>query len=143
MFAQSHDSVPPAPGVDADDAIALVVAAAEKDLQFEGFEFLKEAGEVLFQFLLDFGLGGFRLRLAQFHHNPKVFELLFRLKQRFDLVPQGIGLVNDLLGLLAVVPELLSRHQGIDFAQAFLRAGHVKETSADGPAWRWRRSIRL
>ena len=119
------------------------MAAAEKDLQFQGIELLEEPGEVLFQFLLDLGLGGFRLRLAQLDHDLEIFELLFRLEERLGLVAEGIGLVDELLGLLAVVPELLRRHQGVDFAQAFLRAGHVKETSADGPVYRWRWSVRL
>ena len=110
------------PGVDAHDAVALVVAAAEKDLQFERIKLLEEPGEVLFQLLLDLGLGGFRLRLAQLDHDVEVFELLLRLEERFGLVAEGIGLVNELLGLLAVVPEVLRRHQGVDFAQAFLRA---------------------
>ena len=89
------------------------------------------------------GLGGFRLGLAQLHHDVEIFELLLRLEERLGLVAEGVGLVDELLGLLAVVPEVLRRHQGVDFAQAFLRAGHVKETSADGPVYRRRWPARL
>jgi len=34
------------------------------------------------------------------------------------------------LGLLAIVPESFTRHQGVQFAESFLRARDVKETSA-------------
>ena len=43
------------------------------------------------------------------------------------------------LRLFAVVPEFLRRHQGVEFAEAFLRAWDVKETSANAqvcrPPW--------
>jgi hypothetical protein len=73
----------------------------------------------------------------------EIFELLLRLEQRFSLVAERVGLVYELPGLLAVVPEILSRHQGVDFAQASLRTRHVKETSADGPVYRSRWPARL
>jgi hypothetical protein len=63
--------------------------------------------------------------------------LFLRLEERLDFAAVGIGLLNELLGLLAVVPETLSRHQGIDLPEALLRAGHVKETSAGEPAYPW------
>ena len=48
---------------------------------------------------------------------------------------QALALLLDLFVLavlLAVVPELLSRHQGVELIQTFLCAKYVKETSADG-----------
>ena len=124
-------------GVDAQDAILPVVRAAEKNLQFERIEVLEKFREVAFQFLLDLRLGGRRLGLAQFEHDAEIFELLFRLEQRLDLVAEGIGLVNQLLRLFAVVPEIVGGHQRIEFAQAFLRGGHVKETSAGARVSPW------
>ncbi len=46
------------------------------------------------------------------------------------------------LGLFAIIPELLARHQSVELAQALLRAGHVKETSADARASGWQSSVR-
>ena len=69
--------------------------------------------------------------LAEFEHHAEIFKLLFRLEQRLDFIAEGIGLVNQRLRLFAVVPEIVGGHQGVDFAQTFLRGGHVKETSAD------------
>jgi len=123
------------PGVDAHDAITLIMGAVEKDLQLKRIEVLEELAQVLFEFLLDLRLGGFRLGLAQFDHHMKILDLLLRFEERFGLVAEGIGFVNELLGLLAAVPEGLRRHQGVDFPQAFLRARYVKETSADGPVY--------
>src|ERR1035441_4810180 len=71
--------------VDVHDAVALIVAAIEKDLQFEGIEVFEELGEVLLQLLLNFGLGGLRLGFTQFHHDVEIFELLFRLEERLGL----------------------------------------------------------
>lgn len=119
------------------------MAATEKDLQFEGIKLLEEPGKVLLQLLLDLRLRGLRLGFAQLHHHVEIFELLFRLEERLGLVAEGVGLVDELLGLLPVVPEILRRHQGIDFTQAFLRAGHIKETSANGQVCRSRWPARL
>jgi len=47
------------------------------------------------------------------------------------------------LRLLAIVPEIVSRHQSIDLAQASLGSGHIKETSADGSIYRRRWTTRL
>ena len=115
----------------------------EEDLQFEGVEVLEEPGQVLLKFLFDPGLGRGRLGLAQLDHHAEIFKVLFGLEKWFDLVAKGIGLVDELLGLFAAVPETLRRHQGVEFAQAFLRAGQVKETSASGPIYRPRWSVRL
>ena len=132
MFAQSHDSVPPAPALMLRMQLLLSCRPLRKTFSSSASSSLKNLAEVAFQFLLDLGLGGLRLGLAQLDHHLEILELLLRLEQRLDLVAEGVGLVDELLGLLAVVPEVLGRHQGVDLAQAFLRAGHVKETSAGG-----------
>src|SRR2546429_4526350 len=58
-------------------------------------------------------------------------------QQRLGLAAERIRLVYELLRLLAIIPEIVSRHQGVDFAEAFLCTRYVKETSAD------RKSTRL
>jgi hypothetical protein len=54
----------------------------------------------------------------------------FSSLERLDFVADDAGLVNDRLGLFAVVPEIVRGHQRVDFAEPFLQCGHVKETSA-------------
>src|SRR5206468_8660026 len=66
-----------------------------------------------------------------------------RFEQGFGFAAEGAGFLDEFLGLLAVVPEIVSRHQGVNLAQTFLGAGHVKETSADGPVFRRRSLTRL
>jgi hypothetical protein len=130
-------------GVDAHDAVAAIVRAVEKNLQFEGIEFFEKFREVSFEFLLDFALGSLRLGFAQLDHHLEIFELLFGFEQRLGLAAERIGLVYDFLRLLAIIPEIVRRHQGVDFAQAFLRSRYVKETSASGLTCPRRSSIRL
>ena len=130
-------------GVDAHDAISTVVRAIEENSKLERIEFLEVAGNVAFEFLLDIELGRFRLRFAELNHDPEVVELLLGLQQGFDAVAERIGFVDELLCLLTVIPEMINRHQGVEFAQTFLSAGNVKETSANGPVYRPRWSARL
>src|SRR3954463_6100253 len=46
-------------GVDADDAVALVVGPVEENLQFEPFKAFEEFAEVAFEFLLELDLAIF------------------------------------------------------------------------------------
>jgi hypothetical protein len=80
---------------------------------------------------LDFGLGFDWFGFAQFNHHLEILELLLRLEQRLDFIAERIGFVDDLLRLLATVPEGFPRHQSGQFRYPFLRARDVKETSAD------------
>ena len=73
----------------------------------------------------------------------KIFQLFLRGEEWFDFVPKRIGFFDEFLRLFAAVPEIVSRHQGVEFAQALLRARYVKETSADEQAYRWQSSIPL
>ena len=111
--------------------ILLVMRAVEKNFQFQRVEFLGKFFEVGFEFALDFFLRGGRLGLTQFNHDSEIGELPFGLEQGINLVAKGIRLINELLRLFAVVPEIVRRHQRIQFAETFLCAGEVKETSAD------------
>src|SRR5947208_10439341 len=61
-----------------------------------------------------------------------MLNLLFGLQEGIDFLAKHVGFLDQFLGLLAIVPEALARHQGIHFRQAFLRFGDVKETSASG-----------
>jgi hypothetical protein len=69
--------------------------------------------------------------------------MLFGLQQRFGLAAKRVRFLDEFLGLLPVVPKIISRHQRIDFREAFLRARYVKETSANAIVYRSRSSIRL
>jgi hypothetical protein len=47
------------------------------------------------------------------------------------------------LSLVAIVPERLPGHLGVEFAEAFSHIGDVKETSVSGPISRRRSSTGL
>ena len=80
---------------------------------------------------------------GQLDHDAKIVEFFFGNKQRLDFLPQGIRFVDQLLGFLAIVPEIVLRHQNIEFRQALLSVGDVKETSANGRVCRRRSSTDL
>jgi hypothetical protein len=69
--------------------------------------------------------GGFGF--AQFDHDLEILELLFRFQQRFDLAAEGIGFVDRLLGLFAIVPEGFSCHQSVQLAQTLIQGDLVDE----------------
>ena len=117
--------------------------AAQEDFELQRIQLLKVLREILLQFLLDFVLGSRRLGFPELDHYLEIFQFLFRLEQRFDLVPKGIGFLNELLGLFAIIPEIVRRHQSVELAQALLRARYIKETSADARVCPSRSSIRL
>ena len=52
--------------------------------------------------------------------------------ERVDFLAERPGLVDQFLRLLAVVPERFPGHLGVEFAEALLHLGDVKETSASG-----------
>ena len=131
MFAQSRASVPPAPALMLRMQLLLSCGPLRKTRSSSASSSLKNLARSGSSSLLDFRLRRGRLGFAELDHHPEIVELFFGFEQRLDLVAEGIGLVNEFLGLLAVVPEIVRRHQGVEFAQPFLRAGHVKETSAD------------
>jgi len=60
----------------------------------------------------------------------EILELLFGFEERFGPVPDGVGFFDEFLCLFAIIPEVVSPHQGIDFAEALLGLWDVKETSA-------------
>jgi len=91
---------------------------------------LEKFREIGFEFGLDFRLGIGRFGFAEFDHHLEILDLLFRFEQRFDFSSQRVRLVDEFLRLLTIVPEVFRRHQGVQFAQAFLCARDVKETSA-------------
>ena len=114
-----------------EDAVLRVMRAFEQDAQLHLVEVVGEVADVAGEFERKLGLGRFRLGFAQFDHDLEVFEPLLGLEERVDAFAERGGLVDDLLGGFADVPERLGGHQRIQFSQAFLRAGDVKETSGD------------
>jgi hypothetical protein len=68
---------------------------------------------------------------AEFDHHPEIFEVLLRLGERFDFAANRVRFINELLRLLAIVPERLARHQRVQLTLPFLQCGDVKETSAN------------
>ena len=84
-----------------------------------------------------------RLGFAQLNHDLKVFDFLLRIEQRLHALAKIGRLVNEPLGLLAVVPESFGGHQGVQFAQPLFYAGDVKETSASGQSCLRRRPTAL
>ena len=108
----------------------------EKDFQLQRIQFREEFRKVLLQLILDLGLRLGRLGFAQLDHHVKIFELLFRFEQWLGFAAKRIRFLDDFLSLLPVVPKTISRHQRIDFREAFLRARYVKETSANAIVYR-------
>ena len=53
-------------------------------------------------------------------HHLKVGELLLGIEQRLDLIADGVGFLDELLRLLAIIPEILARHDGVELALAVL-----------------------
>jgi hypothetical protein len=82
--------------------------------------------------LLVLELLGFGFGFRQFDHDAEVLDLAFRREEGIDFLAEGVGFVDQLLGLLAVVPERVLGHLGIELAEASLGGGDVKETSAGG-----------
>ena len=123
-------SVPPAPALMLRMQLFRSCGPLRKTFSSSASSSLKNFARSRFQFLLDLRLRVGRLGLAEFEHDAEILELFFGLEQRLDFVAEGVGLVNQLLRLFAVVPEIVGGHQRVEFAQAFLRGGHVKETSA-------------
>jgi len=108
------------------------VRSDEQDLEFERIEIPGEFDQVAFQLLLVLHLFRLGFRLAQLHHHAKIFELFFGGDDWIDFLSQAASLVDQLLGQLAIIPEVVLRHQIVEFRQPFLQGGDVKETSADG-----------
>ena len=117
--------------------------AAEQYREFQRVEVLREFGEVELECLLVFDLLGLRLALGQLNHDAEVVELLFSGDQGLDFPAQRPGLVNQLLSLIAAVPEGLFGHLGVEIAEAFLHPRDVKETSASGQVSHRRRPTGL
>ncbi len=117
--------------------------ATQEHLQFEGVQLLEETSDIPIELLLDLGLAIGRLGLAEFNHYLEIFELFLSGQKRLDFIAERAGFFDDLLRLFAIIPKILGCHQSVELAQALLCAGHVKETSASGPACPARSSIRL
>ena len=118
-------------GVDGEDAVAAVVRPVKHQLQLECLELPGEPGQVGGQFGLNVFLGGFVLAVGQFEHRLHVGELRLGLEQRLDAALDRRRLVHQFLGVVAVVPKIILGHFPLDFSQAVLCLGNVKDTSVD------------
>ena len=117
-------------GIDGEDAILPVMRAVQENLQFERIKFLEKPGEVAGEFLFNLRLRFQRLGLAEFDHDAEIVELLLQFLKRFKFVADDAGLVNDCLGPVTIVPEIVRGHQRVDLGKPVLQCGDVKETSA-------------
>ena len=110
MFAQSHDSVPPAPALMLRMQLFLSCGPLRKTLQFQVFQapwkIAPGRASISFSSLACSASGS---PSAEFDHHPEILHLLLGLEQRVDFLAEGVGLVNELLRLLAVVPESVRR----------------------------------
>jgi hypothetical protein len=70
----------------------------------------------------------------------EVGQLLFRVDEGVEALAEGGLLVEDLAGLLVVVPETGGADDDLQFGEAAVYVGDVKETSAGAsvsrPRWR-------
>ena len=116
-------------GVDGEDAVAVVVRPVEHQLQLERLQPPGELGQVGRQLGLDVLLRGLVLAIGQFDHRPHVGVLRLGLEQRIDAALNRRRLGDEFLGIDAIVPEIVLRHLPLDFRQAVLCLGNVKDTS--------------
>ena len=80
------------------------MGAGEKNLQFQAVQLPAELGQVALQVGLMAELLGFRLPFGEFDHDREV-TMAFGAEERLDFFAQAVGLVNQGLGFLAIVPE--------------------------------------
>ena len=113
-FAQSRASVPPAPALMLKMQLLRSCGPLREDAQFQRVELLEEAGDVGFQFLLDawpvLPRGSASPSSTMTWKSSSCFSAS---SSGSTLLRREVGFVDELLRLLAVVPESLRRHQGI------------------------------
>ena len=101
----------------------------EHQFQLERLEPPGELGQVGRQIGLDVLLRGLVLTIGQLKHRPHVGMLRLGLEQRLDASLNRRRLGDEFLGVDAIVPEIVLRHLPLDFRQAVLCLGNVKDTS--------------
>ena len=111
--------------------------------EFDRLDGFKERGSFGVELGLVFELGGFRFGFAQLDHDFEVLEFFLGLEKRVDAFAEGTLFVEGLAGLLVVVPEVAGGGQRLQFTQAFVDVGDVKETSASARVCRRRRRSEL
>ena len=115
---------------EAKDAALDQLGVDEQDAEFDGVEFGLEALDVAREFVVEFGLSVGRFGFAEFDHFSEVLNFFLGGLERLNLLAEGGGFVDELLGLGLVVPEGFAGHQVVELGEAALRVGDVKETSA-------------
>ena len=114
--------------------------AIEEDRQLVRLDIAEDLIQLALEFGVVLGLLGFGFGLGEFEQHLGVLELLLGLEERLEAATDRVGLVNQLLRLLAVVPESVAGHLGVEFAEATLHGWNVKETSASASVSRRRRA---
>ena len=107
----------------------MVVRPVEHQLQLERLETPGEPGQVGRQLGLNVLLRGLVLAVRQLEHRLHVGMLRLGLEQRLDAALERRRLVDEFLGVSAIVPEIVLGHLSLDFRQAVLCLGNVKDTS--------------
>ena len=116
-------------GLNTEDRTAVVVGAGQQDFEFVGINFPIELG----QFGIRLGLNGvltrLRFGLAQFQQHQHIIDPLAEADQRLGLLLQRVGLFDDLLGRLLIVPEGVGSHLRLVLGEALGSLRQVDEPS--------------
>ena len=88
----------------------------EHQLQFQFLQSLGKAGQVLFDFRADIRPGGLILGGGHLEHGLHVGLLRLGLEERLDAALDRRRLVDQFLGVIAVVPEIILRHLPLDLS---------------------------
>ena len=116
-------------GVDRKNTATPIVRSVKHQLQFEPLKTPGELGQVSRQVGLDVLLRGLVLAVRELEHRLHVGELRLGLKQRLNAALERSRLVDEFLGVSAIVPEIVLGHLPINFRQAVLCLWNVKDTS--------------
>src|SRR5262249_28537586 len=104
-------------------------------LQFERIEARQSLGKLAVEFRLEA-----RVLVAQFAQCADVRESSVEFLIGFDQGVERLQLVNDLPGLILIVPESGLTHAGGETIALGDLAGYIKESPGDGPnGWSSRR----
>jgi len=125
--AQSQASVPPAPGLDAENGVTAIVSAGEHGLELEVREPSFDLVDLGFQLAL---VG--RVLLGELGQDLQVGEGALQLLERLEQSVERLELLNGLLGFLLVVPEAALAHAGGQLIALSEFVVQVKESPVAG-----------
>ena len=105
----------------------MVVGTRQQDFEFEGINFPIEFGQFSIRLGLDGILPCLRFGFAQFEQHQHIIDPFAETDQRLGLFLQGVGLFDDLLGRLLIVPEGVGSHLRLVLGEALGGLGQVDE----------------